>query len=168
MDVFAIPVSDLRNGPVERAVRIEDPKAAFGELPVDMGPLDITVTADRDGGGGVRAKGTLHADVSLECRRCLKDLSVSIDATLDALFRPATTVGPDEEGIWALSEDDAVADLTPALREELWVSVPEYVECETECEGLCPRCGVRLGEEICECPPPGPDPRWAALDALRD
>jgi uncharacterized protein len=52
------------------------------------------------------------------------------------------------------------------IREELILAVPEYVLCREECRGLCPRCGKDLNEGPCACRPE-PDPRWAALEALK-
>ena len=39
--------------------------------------------------------------------------------------------------------------------------------CSEDCQGLCPVCGANRNTEPCDCAPVA-DPRWAALDALRD
>src|SRR5574341_1254798 len=63
---------------------------------------------------------------------------------------------------------DAVAvDLRPAVREELILAVPRFVECRADCRGLCPRCGKDLNAGPCGCPP-ATDLRWAALASLKD
>jgi uncharacterized protein len=58
-----------------------------------------------------------------------------------------------------------VVDLAFALREELILAVPPFVECRPDCKGLCPRCGANLNDGPCDCPPRS-DPRWDALRGL--
>jgi uncharacterized protein len=72
-------------------------------------------------------------------------------------------VTPGEDGVWPYAANAGEIDLTPALREDLLLAIEGYPVCQDACAGLCPSCGARLGEEDCSCPPPDPDPRWAAL-----
>jgi uncharacterized protein len=58
-------------------------------------------------------------------------------------------------------------DLGDAIREALILAMPEYPLCREDCRGLCPRCGADLNQGPCACPPV-PDPRWGALEALRN
>jgi uncharacterized protein len=59
-------------------------------------------------------------------------------------------------------------DLEDAVREEVVLAMEPYVVCDPECKGLCPKCGTDLNEETCDCSENEPDPRWAALRALKD
>lgn len=165
---LTVTFGSLHSGPVERSWRIESPEERLGDLPARLGPIEIELEV---GGGvrdGVRATGVIRSRAECACRRCLADVSVDIDARLDAWFRPEREVVPGEDGVWAFSEGAAEIDLAPAIREELILAIPDYPICESACEGLCPGCGVRLGEEPCTCPPPEPDPRWAALTRETD
>jgi uncharacterized protein len=46
--------------------------------------------------------------------------------------------------------------------------LPEQILCREDCAGLCPVCGKDLNEEPHEHVQRDPDPRWAALEALRE
>ena len=47
-------------------------------------------------------------------------------------------------------------------------SLPEQILCREDCAGLCPVCGKDLNEEPHEHSEREPDPRWAALEGLRE
>lgn len=166
-ETLTVRISGLRQGPVARTWHLEAPSEALGEIPDGVRVVEVSVELRGEGRGGVRARGGLSGEARLSCRRCLAPVDVSFESDLDAWFRDPELVTPGEDGVWELEADAAEVDLSGAIREELWLALPDYVVCEDACEGLCPGCGVRLGEEECRCPPPAPDPRWEALEALR-
>ena len=163
---LGVPFAGLRRGAVTVSGRIEDPAEVLGPLPGDMSGLEVDLEVRGSARDGVRVTGRLRGAVRSECRRCLEPLEILVEARLDAWFRPAPEVTPGEDGVWPFEADAAEVDLTPAIREEVWLAVPEYPVCDDTCAGLCPRCGADLGEEECACPEPEPDPRWAALRGL--
>ena len=67
---------------------------------------------------------------------------------------------------WAAPIHGWVAPGFEAVREELILSVPDYVLCTDECKGICAGCGVDLNTGTCTCKKE-PDDRWAALEALK-
>ncbi|MDE2662910.1 MAG: DUF177 domain-containing protein [Gemmatimonadota bacterium] len=161
-----IGLAGLDGGPIERAFRVETPGESLGALPLPFEYVDVEVELRRADGAAVRARGTLGARATVECRRCLEPTRVRVRARWEALYRPPGRVTPGEEGVWALDADSGEVDLAGPIREELWVRAPAWVECSRDCPGLCPACGARLGEQACRCPPPEPDARWAALEGL--
>ena len=79
-----------------------------------------------------------------------------------------TEEGRTEDPAARVVEPQAVElDLRPTIREELILSAPAYLLCREDCRGLCPGCGQDLNLGSCTCPS-SRDPRWGALDALRD
>lgn len=158
-----IGLTGLDAGPIARTLRLDAPAEALGALPLPFERVDVEVDVRRAGGAEIRVRGTLEARATVACRRCLAPTPVALSTGWSALFRAPARTPPDEEGVWALEDDSRALDLAGPLREELWVRAPEYVECALDCPGLCARCGIRLAEEACRCPPPEPDPRWAAL-----
>src|ERR1051325_628957 len=52
-------------------------------------------------------------------------------------------------------------DVTPAIREELFLAAPRYVLCRENCKGLCPQCGKDLNAGPCGCAPRA-DRRWTS------
>ena len=59
-------------------------------------------------------------------------------------------------------------DLSNAVREEVMLAINQYVVCDPKCSGLCPRCGTNLNQATCDCRQDESDPRWEALQALKD
>ena len=72
-----------------------------------------------------------------------------------------------ESGARLPDDGDAVAKRWSAIRDELILAAPRYLQCRDDCRGLCPRCGQDLNAGPCGCAPE-PDPRWSALYALRE
>jgi uncharacterized protein len=67
---------------------------------------------------------------------------------------------------------DYVADehlqLSTWARDAVAHELPEQILCREDCAGLCPVCGKDLNVEPHEHLERDPDPRWAALEALRE
>ena len=72
--------------------------------------------------------------------------------------------GRDEEA-YPLRGDEL--DLEPLARDAVILELPLAPLCSEGCLGLCPTCGANRNTEPCACAPPS-DPRWSALDALRE
>lgn len=161
-----IGLAGLDAGPIERTFRVQAPGESLGALPLPFEYVDVEVEVRRADGAAIRARGTLGARAVVECRRCLDPTRIAVRARWDALYRPPGRVTPGEEGVWALDAKSGELDLAGPIREELWVNAPAWVECSRDCMGLCPACGVRLAERDCDCAPPEPDARWAALEGL--
>jgi len=53
-------------------------------------------------------------------------------------------------------------------RDAVALELPEQILCREDCAGLCPVCGKDLNVEPHEHLEREPDPRWAALEGLRD
>ena len=66
-----------------------------------------------------------------------------------------------------MAPDATEIDLTPAIREELMLAVPRFVECRDDCKGICPQCGKDLNAGSCACEPVT-EARWQPLQALKD
>jgi uncharacterized protein len=73
---------------------------------------------------------------------------------------------PDEEDIYLLKGDQI--DLEPLVRDAVLLELPQAPLCTEGCRGLCPTCGTNLNEGTCPCETEVRDPRWAALDELRE
>lgn len=161
-----VGLAGLDSGPLERVLRLESPGESLGDLPLPFADVALEFELRRAAGAGVRVRGTLAARATVECRRCLEPTRIAVRAQWAALYRPSARVTPGEDGVWPLEAASGEVDLAGPVREELWVNAPAWVECSGDCPGLCPRCGVRLADRSCECPPPGPDERWAALEGF--
>ena len=114
--------------------------------------------------GGITADGTVTAGWRGECRRCGGPVSGRVDARVKERFAPTGGTHRDEEA-YPLSGDEL--DLEPLARDAVLLELPLAPLCAEDCAGLCPTCGANRNTETCDCSP-AVDPRWAALDALRD
>jgi uncharacterized protein len=137
----------------------------------------------------VQAKFTLP--LSAPCKRCLKTVTLTEPAELVRTFvpageeqqhaEPAAAAGSRKRGAPAGDPDASFdleepeqdtyhgheLDLTPAVREQILLSLPSAPLCDEECKGLCPRCGKDLNDGECGCDRTVMDPRWAALKGIQ-
>jgi uncharacterized protein len=109
----------------------------------------------------------LDFDVALHgpCFRCLTDAELPL--SLHAREYQATNPGDDEELQTEYVADDRL-DLSAWARDTLALALPDKILCRPDCAGLCPVCGKDLNAEPHEHAEEESDPRWAALQALRD
>jgi uncharacterized protein len=114
--------------------------------------------------GGISVTGTVTAPWTGECRRCGGPVVGRVTATVRERYAPAGGTDRDEEA-YPLDGDEL--DLEPLARDAVLLELPLAPLCADDCRGLCPRCGANRNTDPCNCPPEG-DPRWAALDALRE
>jgi uncharacterized protein len=63
--------------------------------------------------------------------------------------------------------DEEVLETDPILIEQLQLNIPMKPLCRPDCQGLCPVCGADRNAGACSCVESSPDPRWAALAALK-
>ncbi len=166
---WLVPVTALRRTIGSR--RHEHRSGRIGELRV----ADSYVQADADVDvdvvlaaidGGIEVGGTVRSAWTGDCRRCLRPVEGELSAQVRELYRPVETAGTDDEDTYALGTD--FLDLAPLARDALLLSLPLAPLCRDDCAGLCPSCGADLAEGPCGCETEVKDPRWAALDVLRD
>jgi uncharacterized protein len=113
--------------------------------------------------GGITLTGHLHAPWVGACRRCLEDVTGTIDVDLSEVFEPRPTPGE----TYPIQGDDI--DLEPVLREAVLLHLPLAPLCREDCRGPAPEAlPVVVEGEITEDDEPQGDPRWAALDVLRE
>ena len=98
------------------------------------------------------------------CFRCLGDAVV--DVPVSAREYHATNPETDELRSPYLRDD--LVDLEAWARDSVALALPDQILCRADCAGLCPVCGRNLNEEPHTHDEESPDPRWAALEALRD
>jgi DUF177 domain-containing protein len=111
--------------------------------------------------GGIAVRGVVTAPWTGTCRRCLVPLTGRLEVPVRELY----TEGGDGEDTYPLAGDEV--DLEPLARDAVLLDLPVAPLCRPNCKGLCPICGADLNEVTCGCGAPR-DPRWAALDALKD
>jgi uncharacterized protein len=152
-----VELKDLRESPVDldvncspESLELEDPDYRFEE-PV-TGRVTFSNVGDR-----VLAKGDLHTHIVGQCVRCLADLRVPLQGTVDAVYendpellKPERKAFGTDEQIVTYFDGESVHP-EPELRETLMLELPTRTLCKEDCLGLCLTCGEDLNEGQCTC-----------------
>jgi uncharacterized protein len=109
----------------------------------------------------------LAFDVRLHgpCMRCLADAVV--DVSIDAREYHANDAGDAAELRSEYVIDDQL-DLSAWARDAIALALPDQILHAPDCAGLCPVCGKDLNNEPHTHADEQLDPRWSALEELRD
>jgi uncharacterized protein len=100
------------------------------------------------------------------CMRCLAD--AVLDVQIDAREYHAADAGEaDELRSEYVSADDQL-ELTAWARDAIALAMPDQILHAPDCAGLCPVCGKDLNVEPHTHDDETSDPRWSALEELRD
>jgi uncharacterized protein len=118
---------------------------------------------------GVLASTSVELPFEGECGRCLGPVRETVDVDVQELYAyPASETDDttDADEVSRLQGD--YLDLEPALRDAVVLALPSNPLCRDDCPGLCPECGVHWDDLPAEHSHDLADPRWAALQSLRD
>ena len=165
-DPFVVALSPLRAGAeckVVRSGRLESALVADVDCRVPAGAEAVAEVVVLAFDGGVSVSGTVSSAWEGECRRCLAHLEGPLVAPVREIFRRGG--GPDE-GTYPMTEDQL--NLREMVLDGLFAALPVLPLCREGCLGLCPICGADRNVSPCECQRDEVDPRWSALDVLRE
>ena len=109
---------------------------------------------------GIVVRGSIAADWTAACSRCLEPVHGTVSLHVDELFERE----PVEGDTYELGEDEI--DLEPMVRDALLLELPLIPLCAADCAGLCPSCGANRNQTDCDCTTEELDQRWAALRSL--
>ena len=141
--------------------------------PFDLGGQSYAVSPDVVGAelavqratSGLVFRLRFAVDAHGPCMRCL-DVAV-VRLSVDVLEYHDAEAHGDEELRSDYVADDQLS-LSSWARDSVALALPDPILCRPDCAGLCPVCGTNLNAEPHEHEDTATDPRWAALDALRD
>jgi len=104
--------------------------------------------------GGILVEGTAATSMTAQCGRCLENFTAPLAAAEVCHFYENIT------------EDEL--DVSADIREDLLILIPQNPQCQEDCRGLCPQCGVNLNRKKCRCKQPkAENDTWNALDGLK-
>lgn len=123
---------------------------------------------------GLLVDADLSTSIEAECSRCLREIEVPIQISIDEEALPAIDlqsglpvepeVGADEP---LRLTDHHELDLETPVREAIQLEEPIAALCREECPGLCSICGNPLDDGSHEHPDDEIDPRLEALRGFR-
>ena len=125
-------------------------------------PVDVEIT--QASGATVFDLG-LHTHLTGPCMRCLGFAEVGLDVRAREVHDPDAAPGDDLRSDYVVENR---LDVDAWARDQIALGLPEQILCRPECAGLCPVCGKDLNAEPHEHTDVQVDPRWAALEELRD
>lgn len=122
---------------------------------------------------GIFVDGTVRMPVELDCTRCLKSFTTTMEFPLREQFYPTIDVNTGEP-LAAPADDDLsfpidhnhILDLREAIRQNLVLALPVRTLCKEDCAGLCAQCGKDLNDGPCDCAPEAGDTRFESLRHL--
>lgn len=128
-------------------------------------PVSFSVTIS-NAGTGIVVYGTVHADVTATCSRCVCSFDDEIDGDVEGVYTRYDQEPLGDEGTGVVDTEGRI-DLSPALLAGLVIEAPFAPLHDDECAGLCAGCGIDLNTEQCECDKqPSSDHPFAALRSL--
>ena len=162
--MFRLPVADLFRQPgAVRRVNVSGHLPNLGGSAASVeGDVDADLMLESLPGHAIVAHGTVQAQWTGECRRCLGPAEGSVTSEVRELFEP----GSDGEETYPVTGDQI--DVEPLVRDAVLLELPLAPLCREACQGLCPVCGANRNDVDCGHEPDTRDPRWAALDELRN
>lgn len=110
--------------------------------------------------------GRVATKLALACSRCLEPVLLDIAEALSITVIDAGSRKPEEFKDDVLVAEQGEVDIEPAVIEAIFSAIPLSPLCNSECQGLCPGCGVNKNMEACRCSGEDIDPRWEALKKL--
>jgi len=173
-------VSDLEREPIQFSVALPADAIGYGGEAEQLGDLAAEGRAEvlhehrgpKEIVADIRLKGSFRGEFQIPCARCVEPVDLPLTGEFDLLFRPSDVDATGSEHAISTPEteigyyDNGGLALEDVLREQVLLSLPARTLCQTDCKGLCPRCGVNRNETACSCDTGPSDPRWEALADL--
>jgi len=165
-----IDLTQLDGEPLDFRLEVEVPEQRLDRDEVrGVVHVHLQGSVSRDG-SGYRVSGSVTAEGSVCCARCLKPVPWRVEEPLAVrLLSFAESVA---EGDVALEERELdvafvrgdTLDLEELAAEQVVLALPMRVLCTEDCPGLCPRCGLHRGGAPgrCRCEAES-DSRWGPL-----
>ncbi|HWQ23503.1 MAG TPA: DUF177 domain-containing protein [Gaiellaceae bacterium] len=149
-----------------QAVEVELEPFVFGGQRYEARPSPVSVELRI-----ARASGATVLDLQLAarlsgpCMRCLGHAEVEVRASVRELHDPAAPPADELRSEYVAEEQLALGTW---VRDAVALALPAQILCRPDCAGLCSVCGRDLNVEPHDHVELEADPRWAALEALRD
>ena len=123
----------------------------FSELPEDLGftKNEINIESNIAGkfklwreGSLITMQGNIFATAVMECCRCLATTTTSVHPAMTLRCIPKTSISHDVRASGEVTPEDDIytydgiaLDIRPIIREQIILSVPEYLYCRSDCVG---------------------------------
>lgn len=111
-------------------------------------------------GSSVLVEGSLRTNVECQCVRCLAPFRYAVELGSWSVLLPLDG----EEEVPIIHE---AVDLTPYVREDTLLALPQHPLCDPECRGLLPKASGGAKNPDTSDPQSDQSSPWSALDQLK-
>lgn len=117
--------------------------------------------------------GDIETEIELKCNRCLQNIKDELKFSFKNAYILAEDYTKQEEfelekeGLEISIFEGGEIDLKRIAGEQIALALPTKILCQTNCKGLCEKCGANLNLINCKCKENEIDPRWSALKNLK-
>lgn len=102
-----------------------------------------------------------------KCSRCMKEFENTIETGIKVeIVESLSEDTLDDEIAEVLIDKEKNIDMTEAIKQAIYLSLPMKPLCKEDCNGLCPKCGKDLNIGDCDCDREDCDPRFEKLKSL--
>ncbi len=130
-------------------------------------PVAVHFVAERTAGEVILTL-TAEAIVTANCARCLDTIEQAEKIQVEWALKEGDLTDPDFE---LPVDEKGKLDIKEWTFQEFMFEIPTVLVCSTDCEGLCPVCGKKVADCICQAAEadaaaPPLDPRLSILKSL--
>ena len=163
-----IAINDLDAQIKQIDLRAGVEKFELGDFEIYRGDINVHIDINKIG-SEIFVKAAISGDAFFTCDRCLKQYKRTLSENVLWVYTSQKELlEGDQEDVYYIDPDDVEIDITQPTREMLIVMLPVKTLCSENCKGLCPHCGADLNIAQCSCSIEISDPRWAALEKLKN
>jgi uncharacterized protein len=157
----------LRPGEVRRlTLDVELEPFVLGGQRYEAAPASIPVELEISQASGATVFDLrLHAHLGGACMRCLGFAELGRTVSAREFYDPDAPAADELRSDYVVNDQ---LQLSTWARDAVALELPEQILCREDCAGLCPVCGKDLNVEPHEHLEREPDPRWAALEGLKE
>ncbi len=150
-------------------VAFDKPEITVGELLFKFPEPPVAELSITNAEESVLVRGILKGSAQTSCSRCLSPAMTEIKIKIEEEVLSIDEIESDDaEGLpEQYSHDYDSIDLSPMIEQSLIIDLPAAPLCKNDCAGLCPVCGLDRNLEQCDCELERTDPRWDALNSLK-
>ncbi|HTI99729.1 MAG TPA: YceD family protein [Dongiaceae bacterium] len=122
-------------------------------------PLEYDLVAEAMG-NDILVQGRWELRLNCECARCLKSYALTLKEERWACHLPL-------QGEEAVSVNNDCVDLTPYLREDILLGLPQRPLCSPDCKGLSQTAAAKAAKTARTGPAKASSTAWAELNKLK-
>ena len=139
-------------------------------------PIKTYLRAQRIG-DMIEIEGDIETSVYLTCNRCLQPFKTPLKSQFAFTYMrraPDAIENSESQEIELRAEDMGIVyfqgekiNLEDTIQEQVVMAFPLRALCKKGCKGLCPKCGVDLNEDPCNCERRSSPGKFAVLNNLK-